>query len=192
MKTKWFTLIETVITVLIMSILIWVVFELYVVIGRMAVFIQWQKELHNELIYVVQTIQNLVDDQEVLLVYDDSLNEIWWFTETLRLEDDDDTLFINSVCDDEWLCGLEMLRRDKSTSDEQSLMLTNTWSIHVSKFYIKALPLEDQDDPGTSFEDTLHEWFWLFLDAQVPYFDQEKRWFRVRQDIQIFFTIRKY
>lgn len=158
----------------------------------MAVFIQWQKELHNELIYVVQTIQNLVDDQNILLVYDDSLNEIWWFSETLRLEDNNDAIFINSLCDAEWLCGLEMIRRDKSTAVEQQLMLTSTWSIHVSQFYIKALPLEDQTNPDTSFEDKMHEWFWLFLDAQVPYFNQNKRWFRIRQNLQMFFTMRKY
>jgi hypothetical protein len=192
MRIKWFTLVETVITVVIMSILIWVVFEIYVVIGRMAVFIQWQKELHNELIYVVQTLQNLVDDQNILLVYDDSLTEIWWFSETLRLEDDDDTIFLSTVCDSDELCAIEMLRRDKDTAIEESLLLTNTWSIHVSQFYIKALPLENQSDPTTSFEDTLHEWFWLFLDAQVPYFKQDSRWFRVRQDLQIFYTMRKY
>lgn len=192
MKIQAFTLIETVLTVVIMSILIWVVFEIYVVIGRMAVFIQWQKELHNELIYIVQTLQNLVDDQNVLLVYDDSLNEIGWFSEILRLEDDGDAIFMNSVCDTEWLCWIQMLKRDKLTAEEESVMLTNTWSIHVTQFYIKALPLEDQSDPTTSFEDTLHEWFRLFLDAQVPYFDQDKWWFRVAQNLQIFYTMRKY
>ena len=189
---KWFTLIETIITVLIMSILIWIVFEIYVVIGRMAVFIQWQKELHNELIYIVQTIQNLVDNQDVLLVYESSLAERWGFSEELRLEDTDDEIFIDSVCDSEDLCALSMRRQDKSDSTIEQILLTNTWSIHVNQFYIKALPLADQSLPQTSFEETLHEWFWLFLEAEVPYFDDSKWWFRVRQDVQIFFTMRKY
>lgn len=190
-KTYWFTLIETIITTVVMSILIWLVFEIYVVIGRMAVFIQWQKELHNELIYIVQTIQNLVDDQDVLLVFDDSLSWKSWFSETLKMEDDIDFIFMNRRCGSDGLCYIEMEKENKDNSTIERIPLTSTWSVHIEQFYIKALPFIEQG-ASASFEETMHDGFWFFVDARVPFFDQTKRWFRVSQKVQIFFTLRKY
>lgn len=190
-KIYWFTLIETIITTVIMSILIWVVFEIYVVIGRMAVFIQWQKELHNELIYVVQTIQNLVDDQDVLLVASDNLSGRAGFSETLKLEDDNDLIFMNRVCSEDGLCYIEMGKESKSDGTTELIPLTSTWSVHVEQFYIKALPYTQQGETAT-FEETMHDGFWFFIDTRVPFFDQSKRRFRVSQKVQIFFTLRKY
>ena len=66
-RLKSFTIIETVITILIISLLIGVIFQIYITIGYIAIFVQWQKTIHNELIYLTQSIQNLVDDQGILL-----------------------------------------------------------------------------------------------------------------------------
>ena len=65
---KAFTLVELTITMIIISLLIGIVFQVFIVISHIAVKIQNEKLLHNELIYVMQTIQNIVDEGNVELV----------------------------------------------------------------------------------------------------------------------------
>jgi hypothetical protein len=55
------------ITVVIMAVLIGLIFEIFVTIGRISVFVQLNRAVHGELIYVTQTIQNMVDDQNMQL-----------------------------------------------------------------------------------------------------------------------------
>jgi hypothetical protein len=75
---------------------------------------------------VVQTIQNLVDDQDVLLVFDDSLSQRAGFSETLKLEDDIDLIFMNRVCGGDGLCYIEMKKENKNDSTIELIPLTST------------------------------------------------------------------
>lgn len=192
---KWgFTLVETTITIVIMSLLIGLVFEIYVVIWRMAVFVQWQKQLHTEMIFVIQTIQNLVDDQDILLEWTGEREEEHGFEQRLWLSDDDYDYFLVNACDvwENQLCHLELQKQAKLPSGEDAIIpLTSTWDVHIEQFYVKVLPFVEQNG-ATSFEDKMHEGFWLFIDVQVPFYNENKRWFRVSQKIQNFFTMRKY
>jgi len=65
----WFTLIEVIITIVIISLLIGLIFNIFITIGRLSVNTQLQRSVHNELIYTVQTIQNMVDNQDMSLTW---------------------------------------------------------------------------------------------------------------------------
>jgi prepilin-type N-terminal cleavage/methylation domain-containing protein len=58
---KAFTLIELVITMVILSLLIGVLFEIFIMISHISVKIQHERGLHDESIYVIQSIQNIID-----------------------------------------------------------------------------------------------------------------------------------
>ena len=197
MKVKkpilWFTIVETVITVIIMGILIWVVFETYVVIWRIAVFIQAQKWIHNEVIYMTQIIQNLVDDQNVVLTWSSysQLSLTKWFKNDLELIDDEFSYTFSRMCETrgcyinlekkpiEFIIGIDTIINTP---------ITNVWDVEVNQFVVKVLPFEEED----TFEKTMHEWFWLFLDTEAPHYEPEKWRFRVNYQGQLFFNPRKY
>ncbi|MBP7848040.1 type II secretion system protein [Patescibacteria group bacterium] len=62
---KGFTLVELLITTVIMGMLIGLLFEIFVLIARIAVKVEHERSVHNEIIYVMQTIQNLIDQGNI-------------------------------------------------------------------------------------------------------------------------------
>jgi len=62
---KGFTLVELVITTVIIGMLIGLLFQIFVLIARIAVKVEHERAVHNEIIYVMQTIQNLIDQGNI-------------------------------------------------------------------------------------------------------------------------------
>lgn len=56
-----------IITIVIIALLIGLIFNIFVTIGRVAVYVQLRRAVHSELMYTVQTLQNMVDNQEMQL-----------------------------------------------------------------------------------------------------------------------------
>lgn len=192
-KLSGFTLIETVITTVIMAILIWVVFETYVIIWRIAVFIQLQKWIHNEVIYITQVVQNLVDNQNIVLTWIDltQLSATNGFKSDLELVDDEFKYTFERVCGDDW-CYIELDKRniifDELIDVPLKTALTNVTDIEVNQFVVKMLPYEQE----LTFTWTMHDWFWLFMDVEAPQYSEENWWYRVNYQWQLFFNPRKY
>ena len=182
---KAFTLIELVIVIVILSLLIWVLFQIFIMISHIAVRIQHERGLHDEVIYVVQTIQNIIDQWDTEfngeafsgnLWYTTSLNLIWTnYTYSLFRDPDDETLEI--IIWDAWWWWTT-----------RTYSLTNPNRLRVKEFYIKRIPFKSQ----SIYENQMHEWFRLFADVEIPNYDASRWWFDVDRDIQTFYNIRKY
>ena len=197
---KWFTLVEVIITIVIMAILIWLVFEVFVTIWRIAVYVQLNRAVHSELIYVSQTIQNMVDDQNMVLTWlvlewtwGDS--ETFWWKQSLRFSDDQFNYQVITDCVSEPNCFLKLswIELDPnyfpwSYIESGSVALTDPDLVNISSFAVRTLPYGSP----TEYLQLMHKWFWLFLDIRVPQFDDTLWWYKVQQQAQLFFTMRKY
>jgi len=200
-RFRSFTLLETIITIVIMSILIWVIFQVYVMVGRIAVFVQGQKWIHDEMIYVIQTMQNLVDSQSTVLWWFDSLTDELknWFDERLVLSDDTFTYIFTKVCTTTWFIEECVLQLEKDDDDvfttNEIIPMTDPDALYLNNFYIRKLPYLAAGwwwSAEENYERAMHEWFWLFMDVESPRYDPEKWWFSPNQQYQIFFNVRKY
>ncbi len=192
-KIYWFTILETIITVVIIGLLIGVIFQIFVVVGRIAVFVQQQRQVHNEMIYVIQILQNLIDDQAIVLDMSWYWNLEWnfWYAPVLRLVDTETDLQyrFSNLCEDEWCyINLEIVWDIDLEIDIINVPLTSVNQINIEHLYFKILPFLEMN----TFETTMHQWFWMFIDARSPIYDQELRWNRVFYRGQLFFNQRKY
>ena len=197
---KWFTLIEIIISVVIIAMLIGLIFQIFVTIGRIAVYIQLHRSVHNEMIYATQTIQNMVDDQTMELTgynlgtWGDEATA--WWKEVLQMSDDSYRYQIEKLCTytTTW-CYLQLSRIELGTfvfpdvAETGAVALTNYLLTDIHSFEVRTLPYTD---PATDYLHLLHEGFWLFIDMRVPQYDTTKWRFRVNQNLQLFFTMRKY
>jgi hypothetical protein len=71
---------------------------------------------------------------------------------------------------------------------ETNYALTDVESVEITNFYAKFLPYGDQ----AVADNITHEGFWMFVDAQIAEYNEEKWWFRIDQRMQTFFNIRSY
>lgn len=197
---KWFTLVELVITTVIMWLLIWLLFEIFTLIARIAVKVEHERSVHNEIIYVMQTIQNLIDQGNI--EFGDYVG--WWdydtrygIYESLRLQDTSTlswstfTYQINRNCVSTWsvenyLC---LTTNALSSTGNVTLNLTDDERVIVTNFYIKVIQSSDSE---LEYTEIVNDWFRLFLDVEIPEYDDDRRWFRVDQQVQTFFNLRKY
>lgn len=192
----WFTLVEVIITVVIMWFLIWLIFQVFVTIWRIAVFVQLNRTVHAEMMYVVQTMQNMVDDQYMNLTWLDLTLTWWdaatrWWKPTLQLADDHYRYYLNNNCDNPESCFLELSWEDYLwwwISNTWSVALTNADLIAVDAYAARTLPYTSP----SSYTWLIHGWFWLFAELRVLQYDETKWWLKVKQQLQLFFTMRKY
>lgn len=177
---KAFTLVELTITMIILSLLVGIIFQVFIVISHMAVKVQNEKLLHNELIYVMQTIQNIVDSWDMELYW--YSDEAWSVKETLNLSWSTKkyTIELNNDI-------LELISYD-ALGFTTTYALTDSSKITVKQFYVKVFPHQE----GVGIEQIVHDGFWLFLDVETPRYDATKRRYRVKRKMQTFFNIRKY
>ena len=182
---KAFTLVELVITIVILSILIWVLFRVFIMISHIAVRIQHERWMHDEMIYVVQTIQNIIDQWDTQF-NGEAFSWNYWYSTWLNLIWDSYTYTLwRNVFDD----SLELVIWDANWwTFSSTYSLTNTNRLKVKDFYIKRVPFKNQ----AVYRNQMHEWFWLFMDLEIPNYDEERRWFNVDRDVQTFYNIRKY
>jgi prepilin-type N-terminal cleavage/methylation domain-containing protein len=197
MKKKiWFTLVEVLITIVIMWFLIWLIFQVFVTIWRIAVFVQLNRTVHAEMMYVVQTMQNMVDDQYMNLTWLDLAltwwdATTWWWKSTLQLSDENLRYYLNNNCIEKDNCFLELSWESFLwwwLSSTWSVELTNEELIAVNSFAVRTLPYTSP----SSYTWLIHDWFRLFAELRVPQYDETKWWLRVKQQLQLFFTMRKY
>jgi len=194
---RWFTLVETAITIVIIGILVWVVFETYLVIGRIAVFVRRQSSVHNEMIYLTQVMQNLVDNQNVVLTWTNftQLSATNWFVNELHLQDNDHYYTFSRECEND-SCYANLFKRpliynpDNPADVALSSNTPLTWieETEITQFVFKIIPYEEEN----TFAWTMHDGFWMFIEAQSPFYSETDRRNRVDYQWQLFFNPRKY
>ncbi len=198
---KGFTLVELLITTVIMGMLIGLLFEIFVLIARIAVKVEHERSVHNEIIYVMQTIQNLIDQGNIEFANyawaGDGFENRYWIDNTINLVDSTTTtwrVFEYNIytCTASWSTDSGIcLSTDIITSwtNKVVLNLTDTERVVINNFYIKVLQSLDTE---TDYTEIVNDGFWLFMDVEIPEYDETRRWFRVDQKVQTFFNLRKY
>lgn len=195
-RLAWFTLVELLVTMVVLWLLIGVLFETFIVIWRLALKIRLEKALHDDVIYITQTMQNIIDEWDVALNVGTGawLGMIQDELQVCKACIDDD----NNDIYESWTLYTFGLSGDMLVLEEEQIgtwwstdvyQLTDEHRVSVKNFYVKLLP---NNIDGASYEERVHNGFWLFMDIQTPRYQEELRWLRVNWQLQTFFNIRKY
>lgn len=190
-RLNGFTLIELSITTMILWFLVIVLFNVYIITGQIAVKIQSERWLHNETLFVMQTIQNIVDNGDLSITWYSytTLGDTYGIVDELVFTLDGLSYTLSRACESTWwMCYLQLEKFDPFLLQTDYLHLTDTKRVNVTNFYVKLVPFWDQTD----FDNISHLGFWLFLDIEIPHYSDEHWWFRVRQQLQTFFNVRQY
>ena len=83
---------------------------------------------------------------------------------------------------------LYLERYNYLNSTNSFVALTDDSKVHVKNFYVKILP----NISNAPYVQKMHDGFWLFMHVQAPIYDENKRWRRVKRNLQTFYNIRRY
>lgn len=194
MKNKRaFTLIELLIVLVIMSILIGVLFDVYITISKISYRVELQKHVNEELYFISETLQNLSNRNEINYdEYGTWLFNTSWMTETLYLswEDWQIAIYSSGVNCNSGICNLYMNKNNKE------IQLTQD-SVYFSKAKFKIIPFEKLDYQSESIcERTLdnvyacrfNQWFWFMVSIYSARYSDERWTSDVYLKVQQFFN----
>ncbi len=167
----------------IMGILFVIVFQIYTTIARLTVRIEQEKYLNQELIYAIQTIQNIVDTSSIDRdAYDlGTLEADMWRSNVLFLTDGKIKYSLQRICEWQRSCSLVL---DK---DGKELVLTQDNRAWISTLEFKLMPW--MSDPAE--REKYHDGFWMNIGAQSIHYNPAQRQFNVSTTLQTFFTMRR-
>lgn len=185
---KGFTLLEVLISLVIISLLVGIIFGIYTSILKLSVRIEQEKNLNNELLFASQTIQNMVDSYDLDLGYyfaSGQRNDIDadGYTDTLAMVNQDKSIKLRKVgeCGAGSGCflGLEI--------DGSMKELTNPYLVYIPNLKFRIIPYK-----FTDVEDIYQKWFRIYGKITSSRFNAAKYELNVIQDIQMFFNVRRY
>jgi len=185
-RQKAFTLVEVLITIVILWMMMVVVFETFTTVSNLTRRIEGERQIQNEMLYTTQTMQTLADTYTIdYEMYDqDAMFASEWLTETLYLKNPDGnkiSVYASGDCygwsieSTEHInkirrggCVLAMNKNGKETA------LTDKHLVSISHLQFKVTPFASNDRilyTGTSlsayeekaYEHLQYPWFWLFM-----------------------------
>lgn len=185
---KAFTLLEVLVSLVIISLLVGVIFGIYTNILKLSVRIEQEKNLNNELLFASQTIQNLVDN------YDLDLGAYFGtgkfvpvdqgYADVLVLRTADRQIKLSKVGECGQWSGCYLGLDNGSGAIKQ---LTNPYKVSVPVIKFRVIPYEFGD------VDVIYQkGFWVYGKMTSARYNSGKYELNVAQDIQLFFNIRKY
>lgn len=195
-QKKWFTLVEVLIGIVIVWLLVGIIFGIYLSTLRLSVKIENEKNLNNELLFFTQTIQNLVDSNDI-----DLARYVWWdwvirsstllgsqedgYVDRLYLTDWSSwqlSIYKNGNCGSVDGCWIELEKIDGT-----KVKLTDSRKVQINTLLFKIIPYK-----FAQVEDIYQRWFWIFGDISTVWYNPSKYEKKIQQDIQLFYNIRKY
>lgn len=208
---KWFTMIEMIITMVIVGILSVVLIEAYITVSKMALKVEQQKNMSEESLTLTQIFQSISD--EATIDYeryeDDNINleSLNWFVDVLYLTWENrswTSIFTTGNCLDlEWSFQSEMdISEFIQQKSECSLMLQqgnmetnlNTqWKVIVSKMKFRVIPYDDDEWyftewDGNVINDIHQPAFWVFVHLYAPLY--QTYWLnKIDLPLQLFFNL---
>lgn len=214
-KLKWFTLIEVLISLVIIGILAVVLIEAYITISKLALKIEQEKNLSEESLILTQIFQSISD--EATIDYDayswSNLKDSNWFTWTLYLtwwQWSWTSIYTTWEClelewnfpsNEDWTypnysekvisasgCDLVLEQWWKITS------LTSQWKVVTSKALFRIIPYDsDENYFGDNYQwnviNNVHQpAFWMFIHLYAPLY--QPTWTnKIDQPLQLFFNL---
>ncbi len=185
---KAFTLLEVLISLVIISLLVGIIFGIYTSILKLSVRIEQEKNLNNELLFASQTIQNLVDNYDLDLdAYFGSGKFVAvdkGYADILVLKTQDRQIKLSKIGE----CGQGsgcFLGLDTGSGDIKQL--TNPYKVSIPSLIFRVLPYQFGD-----VKDIYQKGFRIYGKMTSNRYNTGKYELNVAQDIQLFFDIRKY
>ena len=215
---KWFTLLEMLITMVIIGILAVVLTEAYITIWRIALKVEQEKNISEESLLLTQVLQSIAD--EATIDFDkynelaknkkhSSLSENDWFTDTLYLtwgqrsgteiETTWNCIWINNVIelDENWNyeniqdysdCKLIIKQNDNT------IPITSD-KVIISQVQFRVIPYDSDEnyfmnskDDGTIINNLHQPAFWIFVHLYAPLY--QPYWTnQIEQFLQLFFNL---
>lgn len=183
-----FTLIEVLISLVIISILVGMVFAMYTTIIKLSIRMEQEKNLNNELLFATQTIQNIVDNYDLDLWYyfswwsrnaiDDK-----WYTPVLVLKNTDKQIMLRKQGE----CGVWSWCFLALIDGWVIKQLTNPGKVSLPILQFRVIPYQ-----FNSVDEIYQKWFWMYGSMRSNRYSSGRYELNVIQDLQLFFTIRKY
>ncbi len=186
--TQAFTLIEVLISLVIISVLVGIVFAMYTSIIRLSVRMEQEKNLNNELLFAVQSIQNMVDNYDLDLWYyftwstRRSIDEKG-YTSVLALKNADKQILLRKQGE----CGVWTWCFLALEDNGVVKQLTNPLKVSLPTLQFRVLPYQ-----FWSVDQIYQKWFWVYGTITSSRYNSGKYELNVAQDLQLFFNIRKY
>ncbi len=213
---KWFTLLETMIVLIIVGILAVVLTESYTTISRTALKIEQEKNISEESLILTQVFQAISDEATIdYEKYENELTETNWFTDILYLTwgqwswtsiyttwDGCLELNNNFSANSDWTypdysekvqnalswCELILDQWGNATS------LISNWKVITSGVKFRIIPYDSDENYFNSNE----EWvainkvhqpaFWMFIHLYAPFY--QPTWTnKIDQPLQLFFNL---
>jgi type II secretory pathway pseudopilin PulG len=204
--SKWFTLIETLIVVVIIWILAVILMKTYTFVSEISFRIQQEKNVTQETLFLSQIIQNLSDKNSIDY---DKYWSVWWnwylisksgFTNILYLSWQDWKIEIYSTwtCIDPWInidfltwwyqCYIQLVKNWEISN------ITNPQFIYITKTIFRITPYDSSINylnwisSCLSYISCIHKpWFFMIAKAYSPTYNK-KRYNRIYVPIQQFFN----
>jgi len=203
-KSKWFTLIETLIVVVIIWILSIILMKTYTFISEISFRIQQEKNITQEILFLSQVIQNLSDRNSI--DYQKYINNFWtWyltsnsgFVDILYLSGQDWNIEINSS----WNC-IQPWENIVTWGNECYIQLIKNWiistitnpqMIYISKTIFRIIPYDSTTNylnwisSCINYISCIHKpWFFIIAKAYSPSYNRQ-RYNKIQIPIQQFFN----
>lgn len=193
---KSFTIIEMLISSIIIWLIVVVVFRIYITILNLSTRIENEKIINTEFLFVSQSVQNLAEKSNINYEEYNSndLTDRHWFVETLYLTWSEWWLSIY-LTGDCWEALSEIRSKNcwiQLDKNGNKIDLTDKNKIYITKFYFKLLPYDNIANYNLDFHDIYQNGFWIFAESYIKRYDEQKRPFKVKFNYQNFYNIRKY
>ena len=208
---KWFTLIEMIITMIIVGILAVVLVEAYITVSKIALKVEQQKNISEESLMLTQVFQSISDeatiDYERYNQNDINLGDSNWFVDILYLTWGNrswTSVYTTWNCLDlEWSFSsvvniTEILQENLECSlilDQGGMEteLNTQWKVVISKIKFRVVPYKDDEgyfaESGDDVINNIHQpAFWVFIHLYAPLY--QTIWVnKIDLPLQLFFNL---
>ena len=136
---KAFTLVEMLIVILIVWVLFVLLSKVYITSSKLYVYQKLTKNVDKDILFLNQTIQNLVDETEIdyeRYTWSKALDDSLWFTSHLYLKD-------NQFQYDLFASWEQVFLTKSWTNINITTPLTNNKLTKIKKFKFKIIPFQD-------------------------------------------------
>lgn len=197
-RVKAFTLVELIISIVIVGLLAWVIFSTYRTILDITVRVENEKIVANEMLFAHQVIQNLVDNYTI----DYNRYGVSLVASGGR---DYSLFFTGRWGDSQYVWSYEITLKSNAIIMVKnwwnSIPLTDSGSVDVSSLYFQIIPYNVSATTGVipigslyfnNTADIYHPAFWMYGEMKIKNYRPTTYIWSVRQPIQSFFNIRSY
>jgi len=201
---KWFTLLELMIVIGIISVLSVILFRTFATMSELAFRIEQEKNVTQEIISISQILQNYADKNTIDYEKYTTLTETNGLSDTLYLSGQDWRISFASSGDcvepgEKILSGVQglqcalYLQKDWDSPIE----ITNPKKTYLSKVVFKIVPFASQEQYlAMSWENTNLIYslnkpgFWLFTQVRNARYSPTTRWNTIQTSVQQFFSLK--